>query len=298
MRLQLADGGALLAATRSPTDGGHRVEVVGGGRPWVVTLQTEPARHRNALIGLLATLLAAGIVGLSSCSATGARRSRCARALARCRRSVSSASTSPRPRSLDRHGRCDRPRTPRRPSGRGGCSIALDDPDQPAGAAAPRQRRRGDRRCARTRCSTRGARGSEVLVRDSGELRRRYPDSAPAYARAGHAGARRGADAPRARRRVRRRRPGVAPPRALPPRTARRDHRASSSCASRTCCASRPRSAGGRRRHRCRRLGQRLSVVRTLDEVADRGGHPRAGGERRADRRHRLLQPGVHRRCA
>ena len=54
-----------LGSTPQMPDGGHRMQVVGGGRPWVVTLQRPAPHHTNALLGAAATLLAAGAVGLA-----------------------------------------------------------------------------------------------------------------------------------------------------------------------------------------------------------------------------------------
>ena len=65
VRLQVTDGATALGSTPQMPDGGHRIQVVGGGRPWVVTLQRPAPHHTNALLGAAATLLAAGAVGLA-----------------------------------------------------------------------------------------------------------------------------------------------------------------------------------------------------------------------------------------
>src|SRR6478736_5117741 len=44
VRLQVTDGATALGSTPQMPDGGHRVQVVGGGRTWVVALQ-RPAPH-------------------------------------------------------------------------------------------------------------------------------------------------------------------------------------------------------------------------------------------------------------
>ncbi|MCU1502004.1 MAG: putative serine/threonine protein phosphatase [Ilumatobacteraceae bacterium] len=63
-RLRVADGDALLASTPIAPDGGHRIEVTDGGRPWAITLERPRPHHLSALFTAFGTVLAAGLVGL------------------------------------------------------------------------------------------------------------------------------------------------------------------------------------------------------------------------------------------
>ena len=63
-RVEITDGDAVLASTAVAPRIGDQAPVTGGGRPWMVTVDTPPAGHLSALVVALGTMLAATLVGL------------------------------------------------------------------------------------------------------------------------------------------------------------------------------------------------------------------------------------------
>jgi GAF domain-containing protein len=273
--LQLADGDVPLASsTPAPTDG-HRVTVTGGGRRWVITLQTGSPQHTNALGATLATLLAAAAIGVAlqrnRRKTVALRRSAGAvQALGQLSEHLAAAE------SLDRMADAIASYAPQVVGARR-VVLALDDPDQPGILL-----RRGSGgeviNGAHPLLEVRTT-GSEVLVRDSGELRRRYPDAAAAYvARGSHALA--AVPLRRAHDEVF----GV-----IGLEWARRERfgtrtRDAITAVVELCQQNVLRVEAQERRRATAasfsRLGQRLSVIRTLDEIAEEvvTHAPRASG--------------------
>lgn len=63
-RVEITDGEAVLASTAVAPRGGDQAPVAGGGRPWMVTVDTPAAGHLTALMVALGTVLSAVLVGL------------------------------------------------------------------------------------------------------------------------------------------------------------------------------------------------------------------------------------------
>ena len=180
-------------ASRSPTAacrwprrhgrrrGGHRVDVIGGGRPWVVTLQRDAPRHTNALLSVLATLLAAGVVGIAL--QRNRRKTVALRASARSVQALGQLTEHlAEAESLDRMADAISTYAPDR---RGAaCGAGPDDPEHPDALV---RRGSGGEVIAGGSHPLLDARrlGREVIVRDAGDLRRRYPDMSAAYAARG-----------------------------------------------------------------------------------------------------------------
>ncbi len=63
-RLRITDGETVLASTAAAPRGGDQAPVAGGGRPWVVTVDTPDPSHLSALLLALATIGAAALVAM------------------------------------------------------------------------------------------------------------------------------------------------------------------------------------------------------------------------------------------
>lgn len=62
--VRISDGGAVLASTAKAPRGGDQAEVDAGGRRWVVTVGIPDQGHLNAVLVALGTILAAALVAL------------------------------------------------------------------------------------------------------------------------------------------------------------------------------------------------------------------------------------------
>lgn len=276
VRVRVADNDNTLAATSPPPAGGHDVKVLGGGRPWVITLQTPSPSHATALLALLATIAAAGLIAVAllyNRRKTLQLRSgaRAVQALGQLSEHLADAE------SLDRMADAIATYAPVAVGARR-VVLALDDPERPGALV-----RRGSGGEVLTDAGlplvdTRRS-GADVLVHDAAEMRRRYPVAAPAYATRGTQAF---AGVPL------RRAPGHvfgviglewADRERFAPRT-----RDAITAVVELCQQNVLRVEAQERRRATAaalsRLGQRLSVVRTLDEVAAEivGHAPSASG--------------------
>ena len=182
VRLQVTDGATALGSTAQMPDGGHRIQVVGGGRPWVVTLQRPAPHHTNALLGAAATLLAAGAVGLAL--ERNRRKTQALRSSARSVQALGQLSEHlAEAESLDRMADAIGTYAPAAAGARH-VVVALDDPAHPDALV---RRGSGGEVIAGGSHPLLDARrlGREMVVADAGELRRRYPDMSVAYAARG-----------------------------------------------------------------------------------------------------------------
>ena len=184
VRLQLSDSGTMLASTASAPTDGHRIEVEDAGRPWVIALQTGPPHHTNALIAMLATLGAAGAIGVAL--QRNRRKTLDLRATARSVHALGQLSEHlAAAESLDLMADAIEAYAPPAVGARHGV-LALDDGDDPdvlvrrgsgggggvvVGPLHPLLDARRE--------------GREVRVSDAGEMRRRYPDASAEYASQG-----------------------------------------------------------------------------------------------------------------
>jgi serine phosphatase RsbU (regulator of sigma subunit)/CHASE1-domain containing sensor protein len=182
VRLEVTDGGQSLGSTPKMPTGGHRVDVVGGGRAWVVTLQRDRPRHTNALLSLLATLVAAGVVGLIL--ARNRRKTLELRSSARSVQVLGQLSEHlAEAESLDRMADAIATYAPGAVAARR-VVVALDEPAHPDALV---RRGSGGEVIAGGGHPLLDARrtGHEVVVSDAAELRRRFPDMSVAYAARG-----------------------------------------------------------------------------------------------------------------